>query len=189
MRTSLFVLAGLITGTVGFAATDPTPEQLDFFEKKVRPIFVENCYKCHSIEQGKKKGELTLDTRDGVLKGGETGAAIVPGDPAQSLLVKAINYQDKDLQMPPKGDRLTSEQIADLTAWIKMGAPDPRKEPGGSRNLTGLTAKARAHWAYQPVKKPAIPAVRNRAWCITPVDAFIMQKIEEKGMVPSPAAD
>jgi mono/diheme cytochrome c family protein len=189
MRTSFLLLTGLIAGTAGYAATEPTPEQLDFFEKKIRPIFAENCYKCHSIEQGKSKGELTLDTRDGVLKGGETGPAIVPGDPAQSLLVKAINYQDKDLQMPPKGDKLTAEQIADLTSWIKMGAPDPRKQAGGSKKLTGLTAKARAHWAYQPVKKPAIPAIKNRAWCITPVDAFIMQKIEEKGMVPSPAAD
>jgi mono/diheme cytochrome c family protein len=191
MRTSLLVLAGMIGCTAAFAASEPTPEQLEFFEKKIRPIFVENCYKCHSIEQGKSKGDLTLDTRDGVLKGGETGPAIMPGDPAESLLVKAISYQDKDLQMPPKGkgDRLTSEQVADLTAWIKMGAPDPRKEPGGSKKLTGLTAKARAHWAYQQVKKPAIPLTKNRAWCITPVDAFILQKIEEKGMVPSPAAD
>jgi hypothetical protein len=110
MRTSLLVLAGMIGCTAAFAASEPTPEQLEFFEKKIRPIFVENCYKCHSIEQGKSKGDLTLDTRDGVLKGGETGPAIMPGDPAQSLLVKAISYQDKALQMPPKGkgDRLTS---------------------------------------------------------------------------------
>ena len=181
----LFATAAAVTAH----AADPTKEQLEFFESKIRPVFVENCYKCHSIEQGKSKGELTLDTRAGLMKGGETGPAIVPGDPGKSLLVKAIRYEDEDLQMPPKGEKLTPQQVADLTAWVKMGAPDPRNEAKSGEKLTGLTEKARAHWAYQPVKKPAVPAVKNRAWCITPVDAFILQKIEEKGMLPSPEAD
>jgi mono/diheme cytochrome c family protein len=189
MRISYFVVPALIATRALAVTAAPGPDELEFFEKKIRPIFVENCYKCHSVEQGKHKGELTLDTRDGVRKGGENGPAIVPGDPAQSLLLKAVSYQDKELQMPPKGDKLTPQQIADLTEWVKIGAPDPRTESGGKKKLTGLTDKARAHWAYQPVKKPTIPLVKNRAWCWTPVDAFIVQKLEEKGMVPSPEAD
>src|SRR6266540_5236365 len=115
MRTPLLVLTALLGAVSAHAIDEPTPEQLDFFEKKIRPILAENCYKCHSIEQGKSKGDLTLDTRDGVLKGGEDGPVIVPGDPAKSVLVKAIRYEDKDLQMPPKGEKLTAQQIADLT--------------------------------------------------------------------------
>ena len=183
MRTHLILLTGALTASTAFSA-DPTKEQLEFFEKKVRPILAENCYKCHSIEQSKEKGGLTLDTRDGVLKGGDTGPAITPGKPKDSLLIAAIEYKDPDMQMPPKGEKLSDEQIATLNEWVKMGAPDPRKEPAKGK-LSGLTDKARSHWAYQPVKKPTIPTVKNRAWCVTPVDAFVLQKIEAKGMVPS----
>ncbi len=163
-----------------------TAEQIAFFESKVRPILSETCYKCHSVEKDKAKGGLTLDTREGWLKGGENGAVIKPGDPEQSTLIKAINYLDPDLQMPPKGEKLSAQQIADLTQWVKMGAPDPRKGSAKGGKLTGLTEKARHHWAYQPVKKPVIPTVKNRAWCRTPVDAFIMAKLEEKNMFPVP---
>ncbi len=169
-------------------ATKLDPKQVEFFEKKIQPIFKETCYKCHSLEANKAKGGLTLDTREGLLKGGETGPAFKAGDPAKSLMITAIGYKDPDLQMPPKGEKLTAQQVADLTEWVKMGAPDPRKPVSAAiaTKLSGLTDKARSHWAYQPVKKPATPNVKNRAWCITPVDAFIAQKIEEKGMVPSP---
>jgi hypothetical protein len=167
------------------------PKQIEFFEKKVQPIFKETCYKCHSVEAKKVKGGLTLDTKEGLAKGGETGKAVTPGDPEKSLMITAISYKDPDLQMPPKGEKLTPQQIADLTEWVKMGAPDPRKSSSAAvqTKLSGLTDKARGHWAYQPVKKPAIPVVKNRAWCLTPVDAFVVQKIEEKGMAPSPATD
>jgi hypothetical protein len=169
------------------AAAEPTKEQADFFENKIRPILADNCYKCHSLEKGKSKGGLTLDTRDGVMKGGEDGPAIKPGNPDDSPLIKAVRYEDKDLQMPPSkdGGKLSETQIAALTQWVKMGAPDPRTEAKASK-LTGLTAKAREHWAYQPVTKPAQPAVKNRAWCRTAVDTFILAKIEEKGMLPMP---
>jgi hypothetical protein len=167
------------------------PAHLEFFEKKIRPILAENCYKCHSLENGKSKGGLTLDTREAVLRGGKNGAVVKPGDPAESRLITAINYEDPDLQMPPKGEKLTAQQIADLTEWIKIGAPDPRDapKPVGSGKLTGLTDKARQHWAYQAVKKPAIPSNKNQQWCRTPIDAFILQKLEEKNMVPAPDAD
>jgi hypothetical protein len=186
----LTLLAAGAPAVFAAATAEPTKEQAAFFENKIRPILSENCYKCHSLEKGKSKGGLTLDTRDGLLKGGEDGPAIKSGDPVESPLIKAVRYQDKDLQMPPSkdgGGKLTDAEIATLTEWVKMGAPDPRKDAPATGKLTGLTEKAREHWAYQPVKNPTPPKVKNSAWGRTPVDAFIMAKLEEKGM--KPAAD
>src|SRR4051812_36647588 len=101
---------------------------IEFFESKVRPILAERCYRCHSVGSGKAKGQLQLDTRGGVLKGGETGPALVPGKPDQSLLIKAVRYTDEKLQMPPK-EPLSKEQVAILEQWVRIGAPDPRTAP------------------------------------------------------------
>ena len=193
MRSTPIILSLAVLAAMGTAqAAEPTKEQLDFFEKKVRPILSEKCYKCHSVEAGKSKGGLTLDTQAATLKGGEGGPAVVPGDLSNSLLITAVSYKDKDLKMPPDKDnnkKLSDEEIASLTEWVKMGAPDPRTGPAKVAKLTGLTDTARGHWAYQPVVKPAIPAVHNRPWCVTPVDAFIVQKLEEKGMLPAKKAN
>jgi mono/diheme cytochrome c family protein len=183
----------IATAGSGWAAIAPNPaltkEQTDFFEAKIRPIFAENCYKCHSVEKGKAKGGLTLDSRDGWAKGGESGPAIEPGAPEKSLLLKAVGYLDPDLQMPPKGEKLRPEEIALLADWVKMGAADPRKEPkNADAKLTGLNDQARHHWSYQPVRKPAVPQTNNQVWIKTPVDAFVLQKLDEKGMSPSPDA-
>ncbi len=215
MRTRnvfLLGLAGLARAvTLHAADEDPSmmmmgdaakldPKQIEFFEKKVQPILKDTCYKCHSVEAGKSKGDLTLDTREGLMKGGKNGAVVKPGDPDKSPLIVAVGYKDPDLQMPPKGEKLSPAQVADLTAWVKMGAPDPRKAASKSvaTKLSGLTDNARSHWAYQPVKKPAVPtALKNRGWLensafpkgqFNPVDAFILQKIEEKGMIPTAMA-
>ena len=111
---------------LGSGAEDKlSPGQLDFFENKVRPLLVENCYKCHSSGRKKPKADLYLDTREGVLKGGESGPALVAGDPARSLLVQAVRYENPDLQMPPK-KKLSPGEISVLERWVKMGAPDPR---------------------------------------------------------------
>jgi hypothetical protein len=190
----LFILAGLISVALPARAAEPTAEQLDFFEKKIRPIFADNCYSCHSLEQGKHKGEFTLDTEDGIRKGGETGKGVVPGKVAESLVFKAVEYKDKDLQMPPssKGGKLKDAEIAAIAEWIKMGAPDPRKEAVKVAKLSGLTDKARAHWAYQPLKNYktiAVPQTKNAAWCRTPVDNFILEKLEAAGIPPSPMAE
>ena len=197
MNTSrpVFILAGVISAAMPSLAAEPTKEQLAFFEDKVRPILANNCYSCHSIEQGKNKGGLTLDTVDATRKGGDTGAGVVPGDLEKSLVYQAITYKDKDLEMPPssKGGKLKDEEIAAIGEWIKMGAPDPRKEAqkaGGK--LSGLTDKARSHWAYQPIKSYksiAIPKNKNQSWCRTPIDAFILEKLEANQMLPSPDAD
>src|SRR5258707_5021896 len=162
-----------------------TPAQNQFFETRVRPLLAEKCYKCHSLQADKVKARLLLDSRDGVLKGGETGPAIVPGDPEKSLLIKAVRYTDPDLQMPPKS-KLTDEQIADLVAWVKMGAPDPRLT-GSSQPASADSAKK--HWAWQPVMKPAVPEVKDSSWPKSPIDNFILSKLEEKELKPNPRAD
>jgi len=183
---AITILALSSASVFAAAVAEPTKEQAEFFENKIRPILKENCYKCHSVQEGKSKGDLTLDTKAGTLKGGENGAVIVPGDTEKSPLIKAVTYLDKDLQMPPKGEKLTNQQIADLTTWVKMGAPDPRKDDANiASKLSGLTDKARSHWAFQPVTKPAVPAVKNRTWIYTPVDNFVLAKLEEKSMLPN----
>jgi hypothetical protein len=168
-----------------------TREQSDFFESRVRPVLVSNCYKCHSAQERKSKGGLVLDTREGWQKGGEHGPVIVPGDPPNSRLLKAVRFEDADLQMPPNGGKLSDEQIAALEQWVRMGAPDPRvaaAPDAAAGKLTGLTDEARAHWAFQPVKKPEIPAVKDAAWVKTPVDAFVLAKLEANAMAPSAPA-
>lgn len=182
---SVLLLSGL-----SYSSAQITKEQSDFFENKVRPILSEHCYSCHSLEQNKSKGGLTLDTRDGWMTGGDDGQVIVPEHPEQSSLIKAIGYMDPDLQMPPKGEKLSDADIETLTQWVKMGAPDPRinDKSAVKKKLTGLTAQARAHWAYQPVKAPSVPDVKQPEWCKTPVDNFVLAKMEEHQLTPSSPA-
>jgi len=162
-----------------------SPTQTEFFENKVRPILSKQCYKCHSAEATKVKGGLLLDTRDGLLKGGDSGPALVPGEPEKSLLVKAIRYTDPDLQMPPKGEKLSDAQIADLVTWVKMGAPDPRT--GGA---TAKKGDGKNHWAFKPVANP-VPPTSGHGQSATgnPIDAFIIAKLDDQGMKLSPPAD
>jgi hypothetical protein len=187
MRNTALLLAGVALSLQSASAAEIPKDQLEFFEKKVKPVLVDKCYKCHSVEAGKNKGGLLVDDRESLIKGGENGTALTPGDPAKSLLITAITYKDKDLQMPPKGEKLSDAEIEALTQWVKMGAPDPRKPVEGK--LSGLTEKAKQHWAFKPVSKPALPTVKNRAWAVTPVDLFILEKIEKAGMAPSPLTD
>ncbi|HEY6225934.1 MAG TPA: DUF1549 domain-containing protein, partial [Verrucomicrobiae bacterium] len=184
---SAFVLAVVAPMRAASGAIEPA--QLEFFEQKIRPLFVDNCYECHSLQSKKVKGGLLLDTRDGLLKGGDSGPAIVPGDPEKSLLIKAVRYTDENLQMPPKNKKLADEKIAYLVEWIKMGAPDPRAPTTTLGSREGINKKASQHWAFQPVKEPQIPAVKNVRWVQTPVDAFILAKLEAKRMHPSGKAD
>ena len=168
------------------AAADLAPAQLQFFENRIRPVLADNCYKCHSAQAEKVKGGLLLDSRTGLLKGGDTGPAIVPGDPENSLLIKAVRYTDPDLQMPPKGNRLPESVVADLVAWIKMGAPDPREASVAEK---AWADSSKNHWAWQRLTKPAVPSVKDSTWAKTPVDNFILAKLEEKDLKPNPAAD
>src|SRR6266536_3086264 len=171
------------------SAQELKSEQIDFFEKKVRPVLVERCYKCHSSTAEKVKGDLLLDTREGMLKGGESGKRVlVPGDADRSRLIEAIRYLNEDLQMPPKkaGGKLSEEQISDFVAWVNIGAPDPRTGKSEIRNPKSATAK---FWSFQPPIEPPVPPVRNRHWPQTPVDYFILARLEEHGLQPSPPAD
>ncbi|MEY2751192.1 MAG: hypothetical protein RLZZ550_1163 [Verrucomicrobiota bacterium] len=187
-RRYLPFLALLTAGPFLSAADEPSKEGLEFFEKNVRPILAEHCYECHSIEKGSSKGGLILDSRDGMLKGGDQGPAVVPGNVAKSLLLLAVHYGDPEIAMPPKkkGGKIADAKIAALEKWVKMGAPAP---VGNGNKLTGLTEKAKQHWAYQPLKAVTPPEVKNKAWVKGPIDAFILAKLEAAGLVPNPAAD
>jgi len=181
-------LCGIVAALLPVLALggDPTPAQVEFFENKVRPVLADNCYKCHSVSSEKLKGGLLLDSREGLLKGGNSGPAIVSGKPDESLLIRAVRYTDPDLEMPPKGKKLSPQQIADLEAWVKMGAPDPRIATVAQKNWSDPGQK---HWAWQPLSKPSVPAVKDAAWCKTPVDNFVLARLESKGMKPNPSTD
>jgi hypothetical protein len=167
-------------------AAEPTPAQLQFFENRIRPVLAENCYKCHSTQAEKVKGRLLLDSREGVLKGGDTGPAVVPGDPENSLLIKAVRYTDPDLQMPPKDKKLPDNVIADLVTWVKMGAPDPRAATVAQKSWAD---SGKTHWAWQPLSKPSVPSVKDPTWAKTPIDNFILARLEQKELKPNPPAD
>jgi mono/diheme cytochrome c family protein len=170
------------------AAPAISSEDLQFFETRIRPVLADHCYKCHSRDADKIKGGLMLDTREGMLHGGDTGPAIEPGKPEDSLIVDAISYKDADLQMPPKGEKLSDQQVADITEWIRRGAFDPRSlvAKGSSQAYGGV---GREHWSFLPVKPQAVPAVADTAWCKTPIDNFILARLEENSLKPNPPAD
>jgi hypothetical protein len=168
----------------------PQVEQLEFFEKKIRPVLVEHCYKCHSTEAKSAKGGLVLDSREGLVLGGASGPAVVAGDPDKSLLIKAVRYGDKELQMPPKS-KLATVQVADLETWVKMGAPDPRtqiKTPAPAPPAIDFAA-ARRFWSFQPPRQPPLPVVKLKEWPRNAVDSFILARLEEKGLNPVVDAD
>ncbi|HEX4122767.1 MAG TPA: PSD1 and planctomycete cytochrome C domain-containing protein [Verrucomicrobiae bacterium] len=175
------------TGTAAMAADKSAG--VEFFESKIRPVLVDNCYPCHSHQSAKVKGGLLLDTREDLLKGGDTGPAIKPGDVEQSLLIKAVRYTDDDLRMPPKNKKLAPAQIAALEAWVKMGAPDPRTSQAGLEKVESIREKARSHWAFQPVRMPNVPVVQHKHWVRMPVDKFILARLEAAKLPPPPMAD
>ena len=163
---------------------------VDFFERKIRPVLIQHCYECHSGEAKKTKGGLAVNTRQGLLAGGETGPAIVPGHPEKSLLIKAIRHDDPDLKMPRK-EKLPSEVIADFVKWVKMGAPDPRDKvvsPPRKQGEWNLD-EGRKFWAFQPPRLVAPPTVKDTTWAYNEVDRFILAKLEARGLRPNRDAD
>ncbi len=171
------------------AAAKPTAADLAFYEQTVKPILVAACFECHSHEAKKFKGGLALDSTAAILKGGDTGPALVPGDVEKSLIIKAIRYTDADLQMPPKNKKLGSDQIAALEKWVTLGAPMP--DSGAQVARRGkITDEDRQWWAFVPVRKPVVPAIANRQSPIAnPIDAFILQKLSAVQLALSPPAD
>ena len=186
----LLFLAGVAAALRCSAAIQP--DQAAFFEKRIRPVLVEKCYKCHSAEAEKIKGGLLLDTREGIRQGGDNGHAVVPGDPGESLLLEALRWTNKDLRMPPEkeGGKLPDNVIADFEQWVKMGAPDPRDGESKVVKRTIDPVKAKEEfWAFKLPKVAPAPVVKDSAWPRTEADRFIRAAQEAKGLNPVADAD
>src|SRR4051794_18646500 len=184
-------LALLLASVAPFASAQ-TPDST-LFESKIRPVLVTKCYGCHSTRLKAPMGGLVLDTKAGLLKGGQLGPAVVPGKPAESNLLKALRYTDPHLQMPPAG-KLPDSVIAHFEQWIASGAPDPRNEANSAaaspKPLRGMPVEeGRKWWAFQPVAEKPLPDGKDRNWAKMRIDAFVLAKLEQKGLKPSPAAD
>jgi len=161
-------------------------EEIAFFEKEIRPLFIEHCYECHSSD-GEQKGGLVLDSREGWSVGGDSGPALVPGDPAGSLLIESVRYENAHLEMPPKS-RLSSEKIAALEKWVAMGAPDPR-EGEVRKASTGMSVEeGRGFWSYRKPVRPATPSVKRADWSDRAIDRFLLARMEAAGVEPAPVA-
>lgn len=184
-RIFCMMLLGQATVSLAVEPSRPTPDQLKFFENKVRPLLSQHCFKCHGPK--KQQGKLRLDARANLITGGESGPSIVPGKPTDSLLIDAVNYGS--LEMPPSG-KLSPKEIDILHRWIQMGAPWPgdtkvRHQVNGK--TFEITAEDRAFWSFQPLVKPTI-AVSKDPWKQQPIDAFISRKLHQTGLTPSPPA-
>ena len=165
--------------------TPRTPPASSSSRRRSAPSSCKHCYSCHSAEAKKLKGGLLLDSKAGILKGGDSGPALVPGKPGESLLIKALRHLSDDLKMPPKG-KLADEVIADFAKWIDMGAPDPRDgKPSPAPSGSSTSRRAGKFWSFQPLAAPTPPPVKNQAWARTPIDRFILAKLEEKKLRPN----
>ncbi|MFO1007602.1 MAG: PSD1 and planctomycete cytochrome C domain-containing protein [Planctomycetaceae bacterium] len=201
-RFNVFLVVTIATGwcwgiSTKSHAEDATfsPEKIEYFEKEVRPLLVEHCLKCHGDE--KQKGDLRLDSREAALKGGETSPAIVPGKPDESELIKALRYDPDGYQMPPEG-KLPPETVAIFVKWVEMGAPWPASNapasgPPTRDRLAAVGpeefAKRAERFAFQPLQRTPPPVVKNTDWSRTPIDRFLLAKIEEAGLAPAPETD
>ncbi len=184
MRIAIFALVAFIASSCLAQAGEP-PVDHEYFEKHVRPILVAECMKCHGAQ--KQKGGLRLDSRAALLKGGDTGPAFKASEPTASALVHAIRY-DGDIKMPPSG-KLKDEQIAILTTWIKGGAPWPSSDATttGAEPKFDALARAKVQWSYQPITRPTVPVSRIAG--ASPLDAFLLAKLDAAGLTFSPPAD
>ena len=196
-RLPLFMAGLLAAALLGFAgpvAAQPPakeaamPEQIAFFEKSIRPVLVKECYSCHAATAEKIRGGLTLDSREGIRRGGDTGPAVVPGDLRQSLIVKALRHAQDNLKMPPK-KKLGDDVVADFEKWIAMGAPDPREGTVKTARAEIDLEKGRQFWSFQPVEATQPPAVKDAAWSRSEIDRYLLSELEQKGLRPAPDAD
>lgn len=170
-------------------ATEPASEtDLAHFEAKIRPILSQHCYECHSSAKGKAEGGLTLDSREGIRRGGDRGPAVVPKQVEQSLLLAAISHAEADLKMPPKRERLPDTVISDFRRWIELGAPDPREETKGAIRAPLDLETARQHWSLIQPRPQQLPAIEASEWPRTDVDHFIAAKLAAAGLSPNPEA-
>ena len=183
---SIALLLTLHTGSAVVAA--PADDaKIAFFEKNVRPILIKRCYECHSVESGKSKGGLMIDSREAILKGGDNGPALIAGNPDKSHIIESVRYQNQDLQMPPKG-AMPAAEVKTLEEWVKMGAPDPRAAVATAKHAAPRVIDLKEgakHWAFRPIVAPPVP----KADASNPIDAFISEKLAEKGLKLAAPAD
>lgn len=172
------------------ADTPPfTADQLEFFEKQVRPLLSEHCYECHSAGSEDLQAGLSVDSRAALIDGGDSGGAIVPGDPKNSLFMEAVRWES--YEMPPKGV-LPDEDVETFAKWIRMGAPWPeedRPQASVDRPPFALDQRTKEHWVWQPIQNPAVPNVKQESWPKVDLDRFILAKLEANELAPSNDAD
>ncbi|MGK0198122.1 MAG: hypothetical protein ACI91J_001393 [Yoonia sp.] len=184
-RLAILYVTSLLAVSPAAVSADTT-----FFEAKIRPVLVKHCYECHSVEAGKSKGDLLLDTRAALRTGGGSGPAIVPGDPQKSLLLTAIMHTDPDLEMPPQDAKLSVTIIDDFRRWIEMGAPDPReataRAPGEPAPVS--IEAGRKFWAFQKPGRGSLPQTERKHWAKRDLDHFILSALEKNQLTPSPDA-
>jgi mono/diheme cytochrome c family protein len=192
------LLACLFVSLPGFSYTAQPADSpaadvgIQFFENKVRPILVEHCYKCHGPDAGNGKGELRVDSLAALLRGGQSGPAIVRGEPRQSLLIRAVRH-DGEVSMPPK-KKLAPAEIDVLASWVKMGSPWPEthEQPGSPKDAGGKMWRDETDakfWAFQAPRPHLPPVVSDSRWPRSPIDRFILAKLEAAGLHPAPGAD
>ncbi len=189
MATLFLATLSLLAGTTPRQTRAETPAfteaQLEFFEKQVRPLLVEHCQGCHGAK--KQEGGLRLDSRAAILRGGDTGPAVLPGQPGESELIQAIHYDPDGYQMPPSG-KLPAEAIAMLTRWVEESAPWPAESEQSPLAAGVRPTLTRDHWSLKPIQRPALPTVSQPEWTSSPVDAFILQRLDQVGLKPAPPA-
>ncbi len=191
MRTAALAVAALLSAAPLAAAADPAPAGARFYETDVKPLLQAHCLKCHGADEKKIRGGLNLTSRAAVLTGGDTGPAVALGKPAESLLLKAVHYKNEDSNqnMPPAG-KLPDAAVATLARWVEIGMP---YDGAGSADTAPVEVKPKGadpnYWAYKPVKDSPVPAVKNPGWAKTPVDAFVLSKLDAKGLAPNGPAD
>jgi len=179
-----FLALGLFAQLI--AASEIAEGDLAFFEREIRPLLINRCYQCHSKEE-KTKGELLLDSRNGWMVGGTLGPAIAPGDPDNSAIIQAVRYESSDLEMPPKG-KLEESEIAQLEEWVRRGAPDPRQDESVVARQGIDIESGRQFWSFQPITAVSPPRVEGD-WARSPVDQFILEKLEDNDLSPAKDAE
>lgn len=183
-----FVVIVVVLTVESIRAADPDPAGVEFFEKKIRPVFAEHCWQCHSEQSksaNKLKGGLRLDSEAGIREGGDSGPLVVSGKPAESLLIKALRHEE--LQMPPES-KLADEIIEQFSTWVSLGAPVPADTRGATSSKRLDWTEARKSWAFQsPVEHPR-PTVKNTNWPTSTIDAFVLAEMEKQGLSPVPRA-
>ena len=183
----LLIAIGVTSGACGSLVYAQSNPKVEFFESKIRPVLVQHCYECHAADSKMLRGGLLVDSRQGLIEGGESGPAVVPGEPEESLLMSALRHDG--FEMPPQ-QKLSQVIIDDFEKWIRDGAEDPRRETTevAKPNLIDIEA-GRKHWAYQPLRTPVIPRVKNAVWPNNDIDRFVLAGLESARLQPGPDAE